>query len=173
VIARHRLGHFKDCPADTRTSGLPEAGAASKTSPDEGGHRDCLYDDGKGLFRTKPGIIVRRGQEIVLIIDTKWKRMTPRIDDPKQGVSQADVYQLMAYGQLYDCPRMMLLYPDHHALGRAGQCQDYAIGNSYGDRTFTVATVDVAAGVAEVKAALINLVAIAFALPGLNGGRQL
>jgi 5-methylcytosine-specific restriction enzyme subunit McrC len=31
-------------------------------------------------------------------------------------VSQADVYQMMAYGRLYVCPRLMLLYPHHSAL---------------------------------------------------------
>jgi hypothetical protein len=34
-----------------------------------------------------------------------------RIDDPKQGVSQADVYQMMAYAQRYLAPRLTLLYP--------------------------------------------------------------
>ena len=65
----------------------------------QGGHRDCLYEGDIGRFRTRPDIIVRDAAGIALIIDTKWKRMTPRIDDPKQGVSQADVYQLMAYGE--------------------------------------------------------------------------
>jgi 5-methylcytosine-specific restriction enzyme subunit McrC len=51
------------------------------------------------------------------VIDTKWKRISPRIDDPKQGVSQADVYQMMAYAQLYRAPRLTLLYPHHPGLG--------------------------------------------------------
>jgi 5-methylcytosine-specific restriction endonuclease McrBC regulatory subunit McrC len=36
--------------------------------------------------------------------------------DAKQGVSQADVYHLMAYGRLYDCPKVMLLYPHNEDL---------------------------------------------------------
>ena len=60
----------------------------------QGGHRDCLFEGETGRFRTRPDLIVRRGSRIALIIDTKWKRIT-RIDDPKQGVSQADVYQLI------------------------------------------------------------------------------
>src|SRR3546814_8430297 len=44
--------------------------------------------------------------------------MAPRSDDPKQGVSQADVYQMMAYAQLYHAPRLTLLYPHHSGLGR-------------------------------------------------------
>ncbi|WP_242654749.1 McrC family protein [Shimia aestuarii] len=51
------------------------------------------------------------------MIDTKWKRISSRIDDPKQGVSQGDVYQMMAYAQLYRASRLTLLYPHHLGLG--------------------------------------------------------
>lgn len=51
------------------------------------------------------------------MIDTKWKRLTGATDDPKQGIPQADVYQMMAYGQLYACDHLALLYPHHAALG--------------------------------------------------------
>ncbi|MGR3370470.1 MAG: 5-methylcytosine restriction system specificity protein McrC [Sagittula sp.] len=59
-----------------------------------------------GLFQTKPDILIRRGGTVTHVIDTKWKRISSRIDDPKQGVSQADVYQMMAYAQLYLAPRL-------------------------------------------------------------------
>ena len=62
----------------------------------QGGRRDCLFEEEKGRFRTRPDLIIRRDRRIVLIIDTKWKRITSRIHDTKQGVSQADIYQLMA-----------------------------------------------------------------------------
>lgn len=91
----------------------------------QGGRLHCLseLDDldaptGQRRFMTKPDIIIRRGTERVMIIDTKWKRLAPRIDDPKQGVSQGDVYQMMAYGRIYGCPELMLLYPHHDELRR-------------------------------------------------------
>ena len=59
----------------------------------------------------------RRGSDVVHVIDTKWKRLSSRMDDAKQGVSQADVYRMMAYGQLYRSPRLTLLYPHHSGLG--------------------------------------------------------
>src|SRR3546814_15094173 len=65
-------------------------------------------------------ILFRRAGVVTHVIDTKWKRIAPRIDDPKQGVSQADVYQMMAYAQLYHAPRLPLLYPHHSGLGRGG-----------------------------------------------------
>lgn len=85
----------------------------------QGGRLYCLEDvEAKvGRFMTKPDILVKAGSATQLIIDTKWKHLARRIDDPKQGVSQADVYQMMAYGRLYGCSRLMLLYPHHHGLG--------------------------------------------------------
>jgi 5-methylcytosine-specific restriction enzyme subunit McrC len=63
--------------------------------------------------------MVRRGSDPVLIIDTKWKRLAARINDPKLGVAQSDVYQVMVYGRVHRCPRLMLLYPHHAELGGA------------------------------------------------------
>ena len=85
----------------------------------QGGRRDCLFEEEKGRFRTRPDLIIRRDRRIVLIIDTKWKRITSRIHDTKQGVSQADIYQLMAYGQVYDCPDVRsALSPSRRAAAR-------------------------------------------------------
>lgn len=85
----------------------------------QGGRLFCLsaQDSERGLFQTRPDILIRRGGAVTHVIDTKWKRISSRIDDPKQGVSQADVYQMMAYAQLYLAPRLTLLYPHHPGLG--------------------------------------------------------
>ncbi|RID89987.1 restriction endonuclease [Gemmobacter lutimaris] len=84
----------------------------------QGGRLFCLTSepDGRGLFQTKPDILIRRGGEVVHIIDTKWKRIAARVDDRKHGVSQSDVYQMMAYGHLYRTGRLTLLYPRHQGL---------------------------------------------------------
>lgn len=108
----------------------------------QGGHRDCLYEGDRGRFRTRPDLIIRQDERIVLIIDTKWKRVTPRIDDPKQGVSQADVYQLMAYGQLYGCPNVMLLYPHHSDLSTNPIRRRYSIAARGSDENLIVATLE-------------------------------
>jgi 5-methylcytosine-specific restriction enzyme subunit McrC len=85
----------------------------------QGGRLFCLsaHDSDRGLFQTKPDILIRSAGVVAHVIDTKWKRISSRIDDPKQGVSQADVYQMMAYAQLYCAPRLTLLYPHHAGLG--------------------------------------------------------
>lgn len=109
----------------------------------QGGHSACLFEGESGLFRTRPDLIVRQGKRISLIIDTKWKRITRRIDDPKQGVSQADVYQLLAYGRIYDCPDVILLYPHHGALPPDPIRQQYSIGLPHAPEHLFVATLDI------------------------------
>lgn len=61
-------------------------------------------------FQTKPDILLRKNGRVIGIIDTKWKHAEDGAD-PKSGVGQADVYQMMAYARLYECDRLMLLFP--------------------------------------------------------------
>ena len=89
----------------------------------QGGRLFCLAEMGpdetlgKERFQTRPDILLKRRDEILMVIDTKWKPLSSSIEDPKKGVSQADVYQMMAYARLYGCRRLMLLYPHHAGLG--------------------------------------------------------
>ena len=85
----------------------------------QGGGLSCLSAEKteRGPFQTRPDILIRRAGAVTHVIDTKWKRISSRIDDPEQGVSQGDVYQMMAYAQLYGAPRLTLLYPHHPGLG--------------------------------------------------------
>ena len=80
----------------------------------------CIRDSvhtGQNRFATKPDITIDSRGAPVLVIDTKWKRLKGAIDDPKYGVGQADVYQMMAYAHVYRCERLLLLYPHHGGLG--------------------------------------------------------
>lgn len=54
-----------------RTLSRALAGTGFRVSS-QGGHRDCLYEGETGRFRTRPDLIVRQGEKIALIIDTKW-----------------------------------------------------------------------------------------------------
>jgi 5-methylcytosine-specific restriction endonuclease McrBC regulatory subunit McrC len=64
--------------------------------------------EGKPRFQTRPDLLIEREQQIVIIIDTKWKRIGRHPEDASHGVSQSDVYQMMAYARLYHCPQVML-----------------------------------------------------------------
>lgn len=95
----------------------------------QGGLKYCLQDQHslRGAFQTKPDILIRKEGEVVAIIDTKWKRY--RVEEKE--ASQADVYQMMAYAQVYQCPKVILLYP--HGEGsstRAGIQRNFRVAQS-------------------------------------------
>jgi 5-methylcytosine-specific restriction enzyme subunit McrC len=66
-------------------------------------------------FRLIPDIILSDGKEIKLIIDTKYKILDR--EKKHNGISQADIYQMFAYGKKYKCNRIILLYPWVEELG--------------------------------------------------------
>lgn len=109
----------------------------------QGGGLFCLEtEDRRQVFQTRPDILVKRDNQVLQVIDTKWKRIAVRIDDPKRGVSQADVYQMMAYGRLYRCGKLTLLYPHYRGAGpQEGRVGDYAVNGS-SDR-LDIFTVDI------------------------------
>ena len=65
------------------------------------------YENDIGRFRLKPDIVINGGK---IIADTKWKILSQ--EKSYNGVSQADMYQLYAYGTKYEnCEKMYLIYP--------------------------------------------------------------
>lgn len=108
------------------------------------------------LFQTKPDIIVRKNGRTLAIIDTKWKPIVSNLEDKKCGVKQDDVYQLMAYGQLYSTDRLMLLYPHHRGLEHSGVVAEHRIAVPGGAK-LDVATIDVTASRSDCTEALTNL----------------
>ena len=71
-----------------------------------------LQDRGKYLveshkkFALKPDIVIKNKN---IIADTKWKILSE--EKSNNGVSQADMYQLYAYGKKYNCDKLYLIYP--------------------------------------------------------------
>ena len=107
------------------------------------GPRDhvLLSEDNALRFATKPDIVISDGQKVRLVIDTKWKRLTGPIEDQKRGVGQADVYQMMAYSQVYRCDRVMLLYPHHEKVGGVEGRQTGHLIRGTEDARLSIATV--------------------------------
>lgn len=71
--------------------------------------------NGQDVFAMKPDVTALRGQSVAWIMDTKWKQLS--LADSKEGVAQADMYQMYAYSNRYACPEVILLYPHHSRLG--------------------------------------------------------
>ena len=67
-----------------------------------------LIEDPKS-FKLKPDIFL----EGKFIADTKWKIIRQDINESekKYKISQADLYQLYAYGKKYECSKLYLIYP--------------------------------------------------------------
>ena len=125
----------------------------------QGGRLNCLIEEeGGGVerFQTKPDILIKRWPDTVMVIDTKWKRVGRDPADAKRGVSQADIYQMMAYARLYRPNEVMLLYPHHAELGAEGL--DAAYGMLGGDGRLRVASVDLRPGEAGVVQRLTELI---------------
>jgi 5-methylcytosine-specific restriction enzyme subunit McrC len=69
------------------------------------------------VFRLKPDLALRNGDHFPLLLDTKYKRL--KATDARLGISQADFYQMFAYAHRYQCPRILLIYPQIETLLRA------------------------------------------------------
>ncbi|MHA1972497.1 MAG: McrC family protein [Candidatus Hodarchaeales archaeon] len=69
-----------------------------------------LVDAPRRLFTLRPDILLMKdGRK--LIIDTKYKELN--YEDRRDGVSPADMYQMLAYGVKHECNDCVLLYPAH------------------------------------------------------------
>ena len=74
----------------------------------------ALKNETESIFQMKPDAVVEWNGTV--IIDTKWKELN-HDDQPKLGIDQRDVYQMLAYSQAYGANRLILLYPWHSKLG--------------------------------------------------------
>ena len=71
--------------------------------------KTLLEKEGKGKFNLIPDMGIYLDNKLVCLIDTKWKRLD--LTRSHAHVSQADMYQMYAYGKEYKSPRTILLYP--------------------------------------------------------------
>jgi|TARA_B100001964_G_C14255700_1_gene612329 5-methylcytosine-specific restriction enzyme subunit McrC len=66
--------------------------------------------DGGRKFALKPDIVaIADGRPIIL--DTKWKLINQNKPKKNYWISQADMYQMFAYGEKYKSEKLYLLYP--------------------------------------------------------------
>ena len=78
----------------------------------------CEHDQGR-MFCLKPDLLIDSAEQR-WILDTKWKRADTRKPEANYDLSQADFYQLFAYGHKYrigTCtPKLVLIYPSWSGL---------------------------------------------------------
>ena len=62
------------------------------------------------VFALEPDVLIEQsGGQVLVVLDTKYKRLDPA--QRRLGVDQGDIYQMLAYAQRLNCPRLVLLYP--------------------------------------------------------------
>ncbi len=71
----------------------------------------CSHNQGR-IFQLQPDLLVRQ-DGASWVLDAKWKRLAAHDRENKYGMSQADFYQLYAYGQKYlgGEGELVLIYP--------------------------------------------------------------
>ncbi|MEL7718856.1 restriction endonuclease [Citromicrobium bathyomarinum] len=127
----------------------------------QGGRLSCLGEWRAGekcegdVFQTRPDILLKRHGQIVAVIDTKWKALAKEPSDRKRGVSQSDVYQMMAYSRIYNCRNLMLLYP---ATPGTGSTIARNFGIHGGHERLTLARLDLSAEPRDIINSLSSLV---------------
>lgn len=62
-------------------------------------------------FTLKPDLLIQIGS-LKIIADTKYKMIYSDDKDPKNGISQSDLYQMIAYGIRFNVNEIKLFYPD-------------------------------------------------------------
>lgn len=117
--------------------------------------RSLLLQAGRARFALRPDIAIYDRGRLRCLIDTKWKRLDRSL--PHAGVSQADMYQMYAYGKEYQCPRVVLLYPRHGDLPEHVTTYHHP-GPGSDNPVIEVRTIDVGAAPNEVAAALRALI---------------
>lgn len=82
---------------------IPEITAKSQRS-------DKYLDESRN-FNIKPDLWIKTANKS-LIADTKYKIVYSNEDDPKKGISQTDLYQMLAYAVRFNVDDIVLFYPN-------------------------------------------------------------
>jgi len=67
-----------------------------------------LFEEPTRSFYLQPDIILEKASKNI-VLDTKWKILD--LNSYNFGISQADMYQMYAYGKKYSAERVWLIYP--------------------------------------------------------------
>ncbi|KOO13424.1 restriction endonuclease [Vibrio xuii] len=72
--------------------------------------------NGRAQFQLKPDLLITKPDKSLIVLDTKWKLLD--IEAYHYGLSQADLYQMFAYGHKYlnGVGELYLIYPAHESF---------------------------------------------------------
>ena len=118
-----------------------------------GAARYLAHVGGKQVFRLRPDLACREGQQFPVLVDAKYKHLNPT--EAGVGIAPTDFYQMYAYAHRYHSERVILLYPQTAEVATPLQ---RTFGLSDCEATIVAATVDLRGnlGSAETRLQLIN-----------------
>lgn len=100
-------------------------------------------DRGRHAFLLQPDAVVLRGRSPCVVMDTKWKRLST--EQTSLGVSNTDVYQVLAYAHRFQTTLAVLVYPHVPAVGVPGVQREFEMQGAAPPRSrVRVVTVDLA-----------------------------
>lgn len=102
-----------------------------------------FQEEDRDIFALRPDIVVTKPDGHRIILDTKWKRLNGN-REKNYGISQADMYQMFAYGKKYGTPDIWLLYPLTEEMKTINRDIVFKSYGSEGELTVSVFLVDVA-----------------------------
>lgn len=159
-IRRHRAEIFESAPSLGSCDLLPQSLGTS------------LYlakkDAQRSVFLLRPDLVFRsKSKQFPLLLDTKYKRLNA--DDIKLGISQADFYQMYAYARRYDCPRVLLLYPQTSEMAQPLRAS-FPLQAS--DKLIEAATINMQVGLSNSQERQALIDELKLILGGSNGDQE-
>lgn len=75
--------------------------------------KSLCVQNGADMFQLRPDFLVLDGDQIMAVMDAKWKLLAVADRDNRYGLRQSDFYQMFAYGHKYlgGAGDMILIYP--------------------------------------------------------------
>ncbi|EHZ7121171.1 McrC family protein [Vibrio vulnificus] len=103
---------FESYVASVLRSSLPENVALTTQARS----KYLVKHNGRAQFQLKPDLLITKPDKSLIVLDTKWKLLD--IEAYHYGLSQADLYQMFAYGHKYlnGVGELYLIYPAHESF---------------------------------------------------------
>lgn len=80
--------------------------------------KSLLENENEKLFELRVDLhltLQKDGQKHIVVADTKWKTLQ-KTQDKKHNISQADLYQLLAYAKYHQAQEVWLIYPKPYCM---------------------------------------------------------
>lgn len=94
------------------------------------------------VFELKPDFIVKQGEQVVIVADTKFKY--PFNDKGKVAISESDLYQLITYSVKCACNNLILIYPKFmDCPNEESLLTEYKLSSPYGKISLKIIQIDI------------------------------